>query len=67
MAHVPQNDHLLPYLTVRETLRFAADLKTRGTPSEKEAIVNQVLDELGLTMCADTVIGNRQAFCLLIS
>ncbi|KAF3387300.1 putative ABC transporter ATP-binding protein/permease [Penicillium rolfsii] len=58
-AYVMQEDVLIPTLTVRETLRYSADLRLPPptTPEERRAIVEQVILELGLKECADTRIG----------
>ncbi|KAI2792908.1 putative ABC transporter ATP-binding protein/permease [Penicillium oxalicum] len=57
-AYVMQEDVLIPTLTVRETLRYAADLRLPPTTQEeRHAIVEQVILELGLKECADTRIG----------
>ena len=60
-AYVMQNDVLLPTLTVRETLRYAADLRLPppATAEERQRIVEEVILELGLKECADTRIGNN--------
>lgn len=58
-AYVTQQDVLLPSLTVRETLRYAADLRlTEACKREREEIVEQVILELGLKDAADTKIGS---------
>lgn len=59
-AYVMQQDVLIPSLTVRETLRYAADLRlpAPATKAERRAIVERVILELGLKECADTRIGN---------
>jgi len=61
-AYVMQQDVLLSTLTVRETLRFSADLRLPPPTSEEERrkIVEEVILELGLKDCADTRIGNHQ-------
>lgn len=58
-AYVMQEDVLIPSLTVRETLRYAADLRLPPptTQEERHAIVEQVILELGLKECANTRIG----------
>ncbi|KAI0486722.1 P-loop containing nucleoside triphosphate hydrolase protein [Xylaria cf. heliscus] len=58
-AYVMQQDVLLPTLTVRETLRYAADLRLPPptTGSQRAHIVEEVILELGLKDCADTRIG----------
>ena len=59
-AYVMQQDVLLPTLTVRETLQYAADLRLPPptTADERRIIVDEVILELGLKECADTRIGN---------
>ncbi|KAJ5773581.1 hypothetical protein N7457_008477 [Penicillium paradoxum] len=58
-AYVMQEDVLIPTLTVRETLRYSADLRLPPPtiPTERREIVEQVILELGLKECADTRIG----------
>ena len=59
-AYVMQQDVLLPTLTVRETLRYAAELRLPPptTVSERRKVVEDVILELGLKECADTRVGN---------
>ncbi|CDZ97680.1 Pleiotropic drug resistance proteins (PDR1-15), ABC superfamily [Phaffia rhodozyma] len=59
IGYVKQSDFLLPHLTVRETLRFAAALRlpTSVSKSERELIVEQTIQELGLKDAAETVVG----------
>ncbi|KAL7924743.1 pleiotropic drug resistance protein [Trichoderma austrokoningii] len=61
-AYVMQQDILLPTLTVRETLRYSADLRlpSSTTAEERERVVEEVIRELGLKECANTRIGNSQ-------
>ncbi|KAH7183145.1 P-loop containing nucleoside triphosphate hydrolase protein [Fusarium flagelliforme] len=61
-AYVMQQDILLPTLTVRETLRYSADLRlpSSTTSEERHRVVEEVILELGLKECADTRIGNSQ-------
>lgn len=61
-AYVMQQDILLPTLTVRETLRYSADLRLppSTTSEERHRVVEEVILELGLKECADTRIGNSQ-------
>jgi ABC-type multidrug transport system ATPase subunit len=58
-AYVVQDDILLPTLTVRETLRYAADLRLSSisTQQERDGVVEDTILELGLKECADTRIG----------
>ncbi|KAI9147605.1 ABC transporter ATP-binding protein/permease [Paramyrothecium foliicola] len=60
-AYVMQQDVLLPTLTVRETLRYAADLRlpSSTTKADRIRVVEEVIRELGLKECADTRIGNN--------
>ncbi|KAL3698084.1 hypothetical protein R1sor_012160 [Riccia sorocarpa] len=59
-AYVTQQDDLIGTLTVRESIRYSADLRLpRSIPSkEKTAIVESVIVEMGLQDCANTPIGN---------
>ena len=59
-AYVMQQDVLLPTLTVRETLRYAADLRLPPpvTKEQRRDIVERVILELNLKECANTRIGN---------
>lgn len=61
-AYVMQQDILLPTLTVRETLRYAADLRLPSSTRRQDRwrIVEEVIRELGLKECADTRVGNSQ-------
>jgi ABC-type multidrug transport system ATPase subunit/ABC-type multidrug transport system permease subunit len=61
-AYVPQDDAgLLPLLTVRETLRFAARMRlpTHLTKTQRRERVDSLISDLGLKACADTVVGNE--------
>ncbi|KAI9730845.1 MAG: hypothetical protein M1834_005563 [Cirrosporium novae-zelandiae] len=60
-AYVMQQDILIPSLTVRETLQYAADLRLPPptTKAERQDIVEKVILELGLKECANTRIGNN--------
>lgn len=61
ISYVHQDDvGLLPALTVRETLRYAAQLRLPHwmTTEEKLLRAEDVLLKLGLKDCADTLIGN---------
>lgn len=55
------DDALLPSLTVRETLRFAAGLRLPSFMSkeEKHRRAEEVLLKMGLKDCADNLIGNE--------
>ncbi|XP_066536218.1 broad substrate specificity ATP-binding cassette transporter ABCG2c [Hoplias malabaricus] len=61
-AYVVQNDVIMGTLTVRENLAFSANLRlspAKYTPSDKATKVESVIQELGLTDCADTKIGTE--------
>lgn len=61
-AYVMQQDVLLPTLTVRETLRYSANLRLPPGVSTEDRlrVVEEVIRELGLKECADTRIGNNE-------
>lgn len=60
LAYLQQSDHLMPYLTVRESLRYTARLRLSSTVPlpDKYSLVEQVILQLGLKECADTLIGD---------
>lgn len=60
IAHVRQDDRLLPHLTVRETLAFVAKLRlpTHFTKAQRDKRVDDVIAELRLRQCANTRVGN---------
>lgn len=60
-SYVMQQDVLIPVLTVRETLQYAADLRLSppSTKEERKAAVERVIMDLGLKDCANTRIGNN--------
>ncbi|XP_036429733.1 ATP-binding cassette sub-family G member 8 [Colossoma macropomum] len=60
IAHVRQEDRLLPHLTVRETLLFVAQLRlpTYYSQAQKDHRVDEVIAELRLRQCANTRVGN---------
>ncbi|KAJ4347215.1 uncharacterized protein N0V89_011154 [Didymosphaeria variabile] len=59
---VIQQDILLPTLTVRETLTYAAQLRLPSSISQQERkkLVEEVIMELSLKEAADTRIGNHE-------
>lgn len=55
-----EDDHHLPALTVRETLRYAARLRLKDRPTaECDARAEEVLRMLGLKQCADNIVGGE--------
>ncbi|KAL4186033.1 hypothetical protein AMTRI_Chr09g31760 [Amborella trichopoda] len=59
-AYVTQDDNLIGTLTVRETIMYSARLRlpNRMPWSDKQALVESTIIEMGLQDCANTVIGN---------
>ncbi|KAF5186111.1 Abc transporter g family member [Thalictrum thalictroides] len=59
-AYVTQDDTLIGTLTVRETISYSARLRLPDKMpwSEKRALIESTIIEMGLQDCADTVIGN---------
>ncbi|KAL7574129.1 hypothetical protein ACA910_014814 [Epithemia clementina (nom. ined.)] len=51
---VQQQDKHWPYLTCRETLFFAAQLYQVVAKEDEALLVNEILDKMGLQVCADT-------------
>ncbi len=62
VGEVPQDDIVLPELTVEESLRFAARLRLppEDGPAEHDAAVNRVLNELGVDSIRDCRIGDPE-------
>eukprot|EP00026_Physarum_polycephalum_P000722 Phypoly_transcript_00723.p1 GENE.Phypoly_transcript_00723~~Phypoly_transcript_00723.p1 ORF type:complete len:1358 (+),score=194.06 Phypoly_transcript_00723:83-4156(+) len=60
-GYVLQNDYLHPCLTVRECLTYIAMLRLPSTLSteEKTTRVDEIILELGLKDCANTLIGDE--------
>ncbi|XP_038903579.1 ABC transporter G family member 20-like [Benincasa hispida] len=60
-AYVMQDDLLFPMLTVEETLMFSAEFRLPRSlsKSKKKARVQALIDQLGLTTAANTVIGDE--------
>jgi ABC-type multidrug transport system ATPase subunit len=55
--YVMQNDLLMETMTVRETLEFAADLKLNTHEDKKKKIIMQLVRDIKLEKCIDTLIG----------
>ncbi|KAG0204964.1 hypothetical protein BGX28_003265 [Mortierella sp. GBA30] len=60
VGYLQQHDFLMPFLTVRETLTYAAHLRLPRTMTKQKKLelVEFVLLELGLKDCADTQVGD---------
>jgi len=61
IAFVAQDDSLQVTATPREAIRFSAKLRLpRGTPNDEISVLTgHMLEELGLSNCADTIIGGE--------
>jgi ABC-type multidrug transport system ATPase subunit/ABC-type multidrug transport system permease subunit len=61
-AYVLQDDRLYPHLTVHETLMMSAHffLPDEITYEQKETLVMNVINELGLAKTRDTIIGDER-------
>ena len=61
VGYVAQDDIVSGTLTVRENLTFSANIRLPESVSheEKTAIVNSVIEQLGLTKCADSRVGDE--------
>jgi ABC-type multidrug transport system ATPase subunit len=60
-GYVMQSDALFPLLTVRETFRYAAYLRVRGTTTaERNQIADELITELKLNKVADTIVGDDE-------
>uniref|UniRef100_A0A8D3C0U9 Broad substrate specificity ATP-binding cassette transporter ABCG2 n=1 Tax=Scophthalmus maximus TaxID=52904 RepID=A0A8D3C0U9_SCOMX len=62
-GYVVQEDVVMGTLTVRENLRFSAALRLPSSvpQNEKEARVNHLIKELGLTKVADSKVGTEMS------
>jgi len=58
-SYVMQDDVLFNYFTVEEALTFAARLRLKYSTKEQDRCVRQLLNDLGLTKCANTIIGGE--------
>ncbi len=53
-----QDDIVFAYFTVKEALTFAARLKLTVPEDVQDAKVRQLIIDLGLTECQDTMVGS---------
>ena len=62
IGYVEQDDLMYQNLTVRETLTYAALLRLPYSMSrqEKEARVDEIINDLSLTKCQNTIIGDSE-------
>jgi len=57
MAYIPQESNFFPYMTVRETLEFRANLISIKK-KRKEEILQRVMDQMNLSHLAETIVGD---------
>lgn len=59
-AFVEQDASFFPYMTVRETLSFRVELKLGSTLKrpQRESVVSDLIQELGLYKVADSIVGD---------
>jgi len=58
VGYVEQFDTLVPELTVRQMMLYTAALKLQVSTEEREARVDEVIEQLELKACQDTLIGD---------
>ncbi|OAQ28498.1 P-loop containing nucleoside triphosphate hydrolase protein, partial [Linnemannia elongata AG-77] len=63
IGYLQQEDTLLPSITVRETLDFAAKLRLPASTSkhERQGVVESLMSTLGLKDCAEVRVGDSDA------
>jgi ABC-type multidrug transport system ATPase subunit len=61
-AYIEQESNFFPHLTVRETLEFRVELKVGSTlsKSERNKMVQDLMEQLNLSQSADTVVGGAK-------
>ena len=59
IGFVPQDDILVQFMTTRECLDFSAKMTTNNNAKRRKELVDQVIEELELTGCADSIIGGQ--------
>ena len=57
IGFVPQEDILFTSMTPREILDFAAALTLKISPTKRKELVEETLKDLGLSACANTLVG----------
>mmetsp|Transcript_29857 Transcript_29857/g.83425 ORF Transcript_29857/g.83425 Transcript_29857/m.83425 type:complete len:743 (+) Transcript_29857:45-2273(+) len=58
--YIPQDDILFSALTPREILNYTARLRISGlSKHRREDLVNNLMSKLGITRCADVIVGNE--------
>ena len=59
IGFVPQDDILFSSMTPREILTFAGTLTLNMSKSQLSSHVDQIISDLGLSACADTIVGGQ--------
>jgi len=62
-AFIEQEVSFFPHMTVKETLDFQVELKMGAvmkTKKERDALVGDLMDQLGLKKSANTIVGNAK-------
>lgn len=55
-----QDDIVFAYFTVKEALTFAARLKLHVSREEQDRRIDQLISDLGLQDCQDTLVGSTE-------
>jgi len=58
IAYVMQKDEMFATSTPREALSFSAALRLSGPREDSNELISELLASLGLTRCAETMVGN---------
>jgi ABC-type multidrug transport system ATPase subunit len=58
VGYVTQEDVMMPTMTCRESLTFAATLKIKASKDKINSLVNEMLAHLRLTRVADVIVGS---------
>lgn len=62
-AFIEQDVNFFPHMTVKETLEFRVELKMGSclkTKQERDDLVKSLMNQLGLTKSANTIVGNAK-------
>lgn len=59
VGFVMQNDIFIEFLTVQETLEFAAKLKVKGGEEERKSRIDNLISELKLENARNTLVGGQ--------
>ncbi|KAI2506887.1 ABC-2 type transporter [Fragilaria crotonensis] len=61
-AYIQQDTNFFPHMTVKETLDFRVELKVGSslTKRERDKLVADLMDQLNLSISANTIVGNNK-------